>query len=615
MVQASDPTILAISKQPPVKTISDKELNFSYLTTYQRINLTRVQWDLEFTRFIPQSRELAQHFDPTRYYEYFDFFDLPKQEEVQVKILNGTPLDSVNAMVAGMSAGCAPAAQEWFDYTLNKPSIEKMFEVQQWLHDEKAASEQTIQQSNFYPNFAIFLRDFIIQPGACMLIERDPVDVFRTTIFRFGQYRIALDAKGYPTGFGRTFRKTVRQVIEEFGRRVPVGNGETQLDISNFSQRIISYAQAGLWDKFIDIYHYVGPNSEHDTTMLASKYNQWKSVYHELGVPPETDALYPERFLREEGYDYFPVIFGAWETNGKDAYATNNPAIQALADTKELYFLEQQLMLAIDLDNNPPVAKHPDIQEVDMLPGGDTTVSEAAANTTWGGIKSLRDVQHDKQSVKDRIHEKEEAVKQHFMADFFRRLVDNENKQPITATEVVEIKKEIMVLLGPAFGQITKFVLTPFIQIVFHLRKKAGLVQPAPLVMDKMKIEPKFISTIAKALKMGDFSLLQSGVGFLSDLSKQIPNAVHLMEEYEVAKGAFDILGIDPKMLKTKEDYNAALQAVAKQQQAETAAKAAPAMAGAAQTLSQTPAPGGDPGTTMLEQLSQMNQAGTGFRA
>jgi hypothetical protein len=601
----SDPTLLKLSQQPKRKTISNKDLNYAYLTTYQRVNLTRVQLDLEFTRFVAQARDLAAHFDPTRWYEYWDFFDIPKQEEVQVKILNGTPADSLDAMVSGLSAGAASAAQEWFEYDLDRQDLMKVWEVEQWLHDEKKASQRTVQNSNFYVNFPIFLRDAIVNLGGCMFIERDAKNVFKTTIFRPGQYRIALDTNGYPTVFMRTFRKTVRQVIEEFGERVDVGNGETELDISNFSQRIISYAQSGLWDKWIDIIHYIGPNSEFDTTKLASKYNQWKSLYYEMGVPPEVDIQFPEKFLREEGYDYFPIIYFPWETDGKSAYAINNPGIKALADTKELFFLEQQYMLALDMTTNKPLAHSEDVQDVDTLPGGETVLPQGTA--AKDAIVPLYEVDLDLNHLEVRIEKKEQAVKQHFMADFFRRLVDNENKEPITATEVIEIKKEIMVLLGPAFHGLTKYALTPFIQIVYHLRKKAGLVATAPMVMEKSKMTPKFTSVIAKALQMGDFSLLQSGVEFLTAMAKIIPNAVHLMNEYEVGKEAFDILGLPPKTLKTQDEYQGALQQVAKQQAAETAAKAAPAMASAAQTAQQTPAPGGG---TMLDQLMNMNQAG-----
>lgn len=603
--RTSDPTIQAASKQPVRKTISDKDLNYAYLTTYQRINQTRVALDLEWTRFVPQSRDLAAHFDPTRWYEYLNFQDIAKQEEVQIKILNGTPADSLDAMVAGVSAGGASAAQEWFEYDLDRQDLMKVWEVQQWLHDEKKASQRTVQNSNFYVNFPIFLRDAIVNIGGCMFIEADKKNVFKTTIFRPGQYRIALDADGYPTAFQRTFRKKVRQIIEEFCKRVPVGGGKTELDISNISQNVVTSAQSGLWDKWIDVIHHIGPNADFDSSMLASKYNQWKSVYYELGVPPEVDIQQPERFLREEGYDYFPIVFFPWETDGKSPYAINNPGIKALADTKELFFLEQQYMLALDMNTNKPLAHSEDIQDVDTLPGGDTVLPSGTA--AKDAIVSLYDVDLDLAQLESRIEKKEQAVKQHFMADFFRRLVDNENKEPITATEVIEIKKEIMVLLGPAFHGLTKFALTPFIQIVYHLRKKAGLVATAPMVMEKSKMTPKFTSVIAKALQMGDFSLLQSGVEFLTKMAEIIPNAVHLMDEYEVGKEAFDILGLPPKTLKTADAYQAALQQVAKQQAQEQAAKSAPAMASAAQTAQQTPTPDGG---NMLDQLMNMNKAG-----
>lgn len=589
--------------QPVTKTISDEELELGHLSTYQKLVITRVQLDLEFERFRPLARELAENFDPHRWYEFFE--DFPKQEEANAKILSGVPGDSLDAEVAGLFSGMTGGGtQEWFDYDLGRPDLEQVYEVKQWLSDVKEDSERLLAKTNFYSVFPVCLRDFLIQPGMCYFIEEDFNDVARFVPFRFGQYRIGLNKDGYPEVFMRTFRYTVRQVVEKFGKRV---NGE--LDISNFSQRIVNHIQSKLWDNWIDIVHFVVTSSDVDPSMIAAKHKKFKEYYYEQGIPPEVGTNEPERFLKESGYDYFPIIFCPYETNGKDAYATNTPGKRALPDTKELYFLEQQYMTNLELRNNPPLAKSVEISDVDSLPGGETDIPEGTK--VQEGIQSLFKAELDLDHLARRIAAKEDSVKKHFMADFFRMLIDDERKQPITATEVLEKKKEVMVLLGPAFGQLTKYCLEPTINIFYYLMQKQGKVRPAPSVMGNIIMQVKFISVIAKALKMGDYQSLVTASEYIQKMVEMDPNIIHAADTFEMVKEVVDTLGLPPKFMRSPQEYQDRVQAAQKAAQAEQQAKTLPAMAGAAQSLSQTPM-GGD---SALSRLLEMHQNGSGVAA
>jgi len=592
------------------KILTRAELKNTTLTDYQRIMITKAQMDLEFNYYKTFAKELSQNIDPHRWYEPYNNTDLEPQQAAQVAILSGAPAAALDAEVAGLGVGVAPATSEWFLFGLKDRKLEDNFEVLQWLRDEKEDQERVIQKSNFFSEFPLFLRDFIVNIGGCMFVEADETDVFRVTTFRPGQFRISLDSKGYPVAFNRTFRYTVRQVLEKWGKYVnkTADNPEGDLDCSNLSARVVIALKAGQMDQWLDINHYIGLNREADPNMLSAKYKKWTSKYMEMGLPPSSGGSMPEQFLEETGYDYFPVIYAAWETNGKDAYASNGPGKRALPDIKELYFLEQGYMTALELKYNPPLGIHPDIENVDTLPGGKTQIPNEEAMKV--GIQSLYKVDLDLNHLRERINEIKQEVREHFQADFFRMLLDDDRKQPMTATEVLERKKEVMVLLGPAFGRITKFCLEPLINIVYQLRLKYKRVKPAPAIMQNQLLEVRFVSVIAKALKMGDFSILQAASQYLTAMAKEFPNSKHTVDDYEMAVAGMEALGVPPKLLKTKEDYQAAVDAEAKALAQERQAKTLPAVAGAAQELSNT-----DPSGGMLGKLRAMNSNGSGISA
>lgn len=578
------------------RTLPNDALNAGRLSTYQKVQLTRNQLELEWQRFKPLARQLADNYDPHRWYEFYE--DLDAQEAANAKILNETPGIAADTMVSGLCAGMAPSTQEWFEFTVNNPVVEQIWEVKQWLYDTQKDIELIIQQSNFYPSFPLCMRDFVLSTGGCFMILPDPAQVFRMVPFRPGQYRIGLDKNGYPTVFSATMRMTLRQMVEMFGDRDPDND---ELIIENFSDRAVNAMKSNLWDQWFDIVLSINPNEDMDPNSLAAKKRYgWRVRYWELGNPPLEE---PERWLMDTAMDYFPVVFFPYETNGKDAYAVNCPGKRALPAVKELYFLEQQYTLALDLKTDPPIAKHPDIKEVDSLPGGEIDLPENAVGDK--AIQTLFKVDLDMQHLAARIDSKENKINTIFFVDFFRMLVDREGKEPLTATEVMEKKKEIMTLLTTAYGQGTKYGLEPAVNIIYHLAQKQGRLRPAPAIMGKMKLDVKFQSIIAKALAMTDLSSLQAALDFLEKFMAVNPNAAFLLDEYETFKNFMGILSLPPHLMPSKEDYARIKQQAAQAKQAETQAQVLPAAATAAQKLSQA-----DPSQGLLGHLMELNRSG-----
>jgi hypothetical protein len=100
---------------------------------------------------------------------------------------------------------------------------------------------------------------------------------------------------------------------------------------------------------------------------MTSKYKKFYSCYYEK-------ANGDDRFLRESGYDEFPVLTCRWSVTGQDVYGTDCPGMTALGDVLQLQFGEKKSMQALDKLVNPPLAAPASLfnKVINQLPGGVT---------------------------------------------------------------------------------------------------------------------------------------------------------------------------------------------------------------------------------------------------
>src|SRR6185436_10937755 len=117
---------------------------------------------------------------------------------------------------------------------------------------------------------------------------------------------------------------TVRQIVDEFG--YPDGK-HRPIDWTNISEFVKNLWTAGNRETWVEVTHFVIPNDDWDPNALESKYKRFYSCYYETQVNSAAGsnpgaggglAALDNRFLRESGYDYFPVLCPRWSVTGED---------------------------------------------------------------------------------------------------------------------------------------------------------------------------------------------------------------------------------------------------------------------------------------------------------
>lgn len=114
---------------------------------------------------------------------------------------------------------------------------------------------------------------------------------------------------------------TVRNIVAKFGRKDADGN----IDWSNFSSLVEDQYERGNYETYISVVHLVSPNEDYVPGSPFSKQKKFSSCYYESGTSTISDnrnymqdQLNDDRYLRESGFDYFPVLVPRWLVVGED---------------------------------------------------------------------------------------------------------------------------------------------------------------------------------------------------------------------------------------------------------------------------------------------------------
>ena len=186
-------------------------------------------------------------------------------------------------------------------------------------------------------------------------------------------------------------------------------------------------------------------------------------------------------FLRDSGYEEFPVLCARWATTSRDIYPTG-PGHDALPDCRQLMQLERRKLLAISKGVNPAMLI-PDalrLNRLSMLPGD---AIYYPTGTQGVEIKSAHEV--NPQWVKESREEALAAMQrigQAFFSDLMLLFTDTrpgEGKQPETAQEIVAKQQEKMLMLGPVVENINEF-LTQLIERTIAIMSRRRMLPQFP---------------------------------------------------------------------------------------------------------------------------------------
>jgi len=512
-------------------------------------------------------RELSDYIAPKR--TRFQVTDKNRGGKRTQLIIDSSPRGAARTLQSGLHAGITSPARPWFRLTTPDPDLADQGAIKEWLHVVTQRMHTVLLRSNIYNSLPVLYGDLGVFGTAAMAMLEDDQDMLRTYAYPLGSFVFGLDARSVATTWCYDYRRTVRQLIEEFGSN-PEAPGV--IDWSHFSNKVKSLYDQGQMETGVDVCWYVAPNDAYAPHRLESKYMKWSSCHFERGTP-DADFAGRSGFLRESGFRTFPFLIPRWEVTGDDSYGTGSPGMDAIGDVKQLQYMQKKKAKAIDKALDPPL-KGPSAlrnQKVSLL-AGDITYTDGRDGQQ--GLSPIHEVRLE--GIRELVADMAEVrlrIRDAFYADLFLMIAQSENVQPVTAEEIRARQEEKLIALGPVLERLNDELLDPLIDRAFDIMTSAGAIPEPPEELEGVDLKVEYISIMAAAQKLvgvvGQDRFLQG----LLNLAPLFPEVKHKVDVFQVVDAYADKLGVDPKIVRPDEEAQASLeaeqQALANAQQAE----------------------------------------------
>jgi hypothetical protein len=522
-------------------------------------------------------RECADYVLPRRYKWLITPNQANRGSPVNQRIIDSTATLAHRTLSAGMMAGVTSPSRDWFRLTLQDGKMAEQTQVRQWLDEVKNRMMHVCAKSNYYTAMHVLYQDLGCFGTGVMLTYDD----YQTTIRCFnpcaGEYYLANSDRLEVDTFAREYTQTTRQVGDHFG-------------VNNLSAGTKqAYTNGGAnWTREVVVAHVIEPNSDAVAGIPGIKGMKYRETYWEWGSTGTN-------ILKYTGYHENPVIAPRWDLVSNDPYG-RSPAMDALGDVKQLQVQQKRKGQGIDKMVNPPLLADASLKNepASTLPGGITYVPSTAGI----GMKPIYEVRPDVAAIGADIEKVQERIKSIFFYDLFLMISQLDTVR--SAAEIVARKEEKLIMLGPVLERFQNEALDKFIDRLFNIMSRGGLLPPPPSIVRGQPIKVEYVSMLAEAQRSVMTSGIERLAQFVGNLAGAVPDALDTIDWDEMIDEYSSMLGVSPKLIKPYAEVLKIRAQKAQQQAQQQQGQNAMAIAQGAQTMSQTDVGGGHNALQMM---------------
>ncbi len=541
------------------------------ITKRQRYETIRNSLWTERSTHEAHFRDLADFVKPRR--PRWFTTDRNKGDRRNQKIIDSTATFSHRTLQSGLHAGMTSPARPWMRLVTPDPDLNEFGAVKEWLHIVTQRMLSVFAQTNSYNVLPVHYGDMGLFATAASSILDDHDDLYRAYNYPIGSYAIATNHRGIVDQWVYECKKSVLEIVESF-----LVTDNNMIDWSKASQTIRNLWERGDYNQMVDVCWIVVPNVYRNNDKLDSRYLPYASVHIEKGQEKE------DVFLRESGFNEFPVLVSRWDVTGDDWWGTDCPAMVALGDIKQLQTGEKRSGQAIEKQLNPPLSAPTSVrnQKASLLPG-DITYMDVRE-----GQKGITPI-HETNLAIDQLEVKQQStrarIQRAFYEDLFMMLAYSDQTrgvQPPTAREIAERHEEKLIALGPVLERTNDELLDPKIDRVYAMMFRAGLIPEPPEELLEVALRVEYISIMSQAQKLVGVVSHERFLQTATALMEAFPQVRHKVNIFQAIDDAGDMLGVNPKLIVPDEEateaWQAEQQAIAAAQRAEIAKQASGAV-------------------------------------
>lgn len=550
-----------------------------HLTKRQEYELVRASLWAERSTFDAHWRELGDYILPRR--PRWFTADRNKGDRRNQKIIDETGTFAARTLQSGMHAGITSPARPWMKLTTPDPGLAQFGPVKEWLHEVTQRMLTVFLRSNLYNILPTQYGDMGVFATSAMAILEDDQSVIRAYSYPIGSYALGANDRGVCDSFVREWQMTVRQVVSQFG----LDRRSNTIDWTNISKNVRSLWERAAYEQPVDVCWVAAPNTRADTSRIGGRFMPYASCHFEKGQERE------DVFLRESGFNEFPVMGSRWDVTGEDVYGTMSPGMMALGSIKGLQTMQKRKAQAVEKYLNPPLTAPASVrnQKASLLPADITYVDIREGQK---GITPIHEVKLDISHITMDIADTRSMIRRSFYEDLFLMLAQSDRRE-ITAREIDERHEEKLLALGPVLERTNDELLDPIVDRTFAIMERRGLIPPAPEELRDVDLKVEYTSIMHQAMKLVGVAGHERFASNVVQLATVFPQAKHKININTWIDDEAEMLGINPNVVVPTDEAQAASNAEAQQVARMQAAAAAKDATGAVSNLANTPM-GGD---------------------
>jgi hypothetical protein len=553
--------------------------------------------DNERSTFVSHWQDLADWTLPRRM--RIDPSDRNKGDKRNRLIINNTAKYAHRTLESGLHAGLTSPARPWMKLETRDPALMKVPAVKQYLEEVTSRMLAVFAQTNLYNVLPTIYGNIGLFGSSAMAILPDSEDLFRAYNYPIGSFCLATNSRGVVNTFAREWEATVYQVVEQFG----VIPGTTMIDWSTISKTVRNLWNDGDTEAPVRVRWMVLPNRDFNPDRVESRFKAFSSCYYEVGE----NGLGRDQqgtFLKESGFDTFPVMAPRWEVTDNDSYGTDSPGMTALGDTRQLQMEERKKGQAIAKGVDPSLVGPSSLrtQKTSLLPG-DVTYQDVREGMI--GLKPIHDVNPAwLQHLTFDLSGVEYRIKRAYFEDLFLMLQTLDpvrGVQPPTAREVEERHEEKLIALGPTLERTADELHDPAIDRVFLMMAAAKMLPEAPEELQGAALKVEYVSILQQAQKTIGVASSDRFLQTIIPLGEAFPETRYKLDPMQIVDDYADMLGARPLWVRPTEEARAMAEQAAQQERKIAEAQQAQLLAGAAKDASQASLDGNSALTRMLQ--------------
>lgn len=522
----------------PVKTNGESE---TYkLRRYAESRKNALQMELE--QWKTDCQQVARYVDPAR-----GRWDTENSSQTTAQtpskrsrkdIINSTATTCVRVAAAGFSSHMTSKSRPWFQVDASEPGLRDQYDVRVWSGEVTDQLRDTLAKSNFYKAIPMAYTEDVMFGIAAMLMPEHPDEIVTFHTLTYGTFAIGLNEFGEVDTLYRWFRKTARQIKQEYGEDVLPDNVKQALTNNKPDTYFTLHA---LIERNPDEKPGMGPLG-----LQLPKFRPWREmIWMSAGSAKGIGCL------KVNGYYEQPFVAFRFSPVGDDVYSTS-PCIDALGDIKQLQYNEGQKLKLGDLMAEPPmgIPEHLRNQPASLAPRSKTYLPASQVGQQAGPL--YQPSANAYTVVTTEIRELEGRIRETLFYPLFLMLASLDDRER-TATEIAERRDERATVLGPTVESITDEGLDPIILRVFRILERRQMLPPLPEALTNKPLKIEYTSILAQAMKASAVGGIERAFQFVAAQynATQDPAVLDKWDADQAADEYATRLNIPPKIVRS----------------------------------------------------------------